>query len=49
MVLLATSNRKPEDLYKGGLQRFLFEPFIPYLYQKVDVVDIVSNKDYRYC
>jgi len=48
IILIATSNRTPDDLYKGGLQRMLFMPFIPYLKSKCEVIDIDSKTDHRY-
>ncbi|XP_050441880.1 putative ATPase N2B [Adelges cooleyi] len=47
IVMIATSNRKPDDLYKNGLQRFLFLPFIPVLKQHSVVVNLDSGIDYR--
>lgn len=34
MILVSTSNRKPDDLYENGLQRNLFLPFIKELKER---------------
>merc|ERR1740121_2369112 len=47
-VVVATSNRPPEDLYLNGLNRPLFLPFIPMLRDFCDVHDIASSTDYRF-
>jgi cell division protein ZapE len=47
VVILTTSNRAPEDLYKNGLNRALFLPFIAMLRERLEVVELVSPTDYR--
>ena len=47
VVLLATSNSKPDDLYREGLQRQRFLPAIHLLNEKTDVVQMDSGLDYR--
>ena len=47
MLVFCTSNRIPNDLYKNGLQRELFEPFIDIIYQFCDVINLDSPTDYR--
>lgn len=44
---LLLSCRHPDDLYKGGLQRELFLPFIKRLKEETDVHDMASPVDYR--
>eukprot|EP00249_Psilotum_nudum_P017992 c26589_g1_i2 orf=350-1867(+) len=46
-VLVTTSNRAPEKLYEGGLQRDLFLPFIATLKERCVVHEIGSLTDYR--
>ena len=47
VVLVATSNVAPEDLYYGGLNRALFLPFIHLLLEYVEVVWLDARTDYR--
>lgn len=47
LVLVATSNAAPEGLYRDGLNRGLFLPFIAVLRQHVDVVELAARTDYR--
>lgn len=47
VVLVATSNVAPRDLYRDGLNRQLFLPFIGLLERNTDVVALDSDRDYR--
>lgn len=47
VILVATSNRAPDKLYEGGLQRDLFLPFIATLKERCIIHEIGSSIDYR--
>ncbi|HEY4529061.1 MAG TPA: cell division protein ZapE [Luteimonas sp.] len=47
IVLVTTSNIQPSGLYAGGLQRARFLPAIALLEQHCQVLEIVSDTDYR--
>ena len=47
VVLVATSNRAPQDLYQGGINRQLFLPFVDMLEQRLEVVRIAGQHDHR--
>ncbi len=45
--LVTTSNRHPDELYKDGLNRSLFVPFIQLLKDNTNVLLLQTSKDYR--
>ncbi len=47
VVVVATSNRPPDALYKDGINRQLFLPFIAMLEEKLDIVRLAGPVDYR--
>ncbi|WP_379921249.1 cell division protein ZapE [Erythrobacter sp. R86502] len=46
-VIVTTSNRPPRDLYKDGLNRSLFLPFIDLVEARMDVLSLNGPTDYR--
>lgn len=46
-VVVATSNAPPSQLYRNGLNRQLFLPFIALMEAHMDVVDLDAHKDFR--
>lgn len=47
VIMVATSNVAPDDLYRGGLNRDHFLPFIALLKRHVEVVRLGARTDYR--
>lgn len=47
VVVVATSNVDPDELYKEGLNRALFTPFIKLLREHMEVVRLDAPKDFR--
>jgi cell division protein ZapE len=47
VVVVATSNVAPQDLYKDGLNRALFLPFLDLLAERMEIVQLGAKTDYR--
>lgn len=47
VVIVTTSNRAPQDLYKDGLNREHFLPFIALIEDRLDVLTLNGPTDYR--
>lgn len=47
VVVVATSNRHPDDLYKNGLNRQRFLPVIEMLKDRLDIMELDSGTDFR--
>ena len=47
VVVVATANVPPDELYKDGLNRALFLPFIAMLNARMDVVRLAARTDFR--
>jgi len=46
-VIVATSNVPPWDLYRNGLNRQLFLPFVELIEDKMEVLELEAARDYR--
>ncbi len=47
VVVVATSNVAPDDLYRDGLNRALFLPFVELMRQRLAVMRLDASEDYR--
>ena len=48
VTVISTSNREPDDLYRDGVQRDRFVPFIHLLKKQCPVLHLNSGRDYRF-
>jgi len=47
VTVVTTSNRPPDDLYRDGLNRQLFLPFVALLEERLEVVELAGGEDHR--
>jgi cell division protein ZapE len=47
VIVVATSNAHPRELYKNGLNRQLFLPFVDLIEARMEVMELAAAKDYR--
>ncbi len=47
VVIVATSNRAPENVYTGGVQRERFDKFVALLNAQMQVISLMGEIDYR--
>ncbi len=47
IVVVATSNSPPQELYRNGLNRQLFLPFVDLIEDRMDVLELAAAKDFR--
>jgi cell division protein ZapE len=48
VVVVVTSNSSPDDLYKHGLNRQRFLPFIECIKERLEIIQLDGSVDYRY-
>ena len=46
-IVVATSNTRPDKLYENGLNRPLFEPFVKLIEDRLEVLQLEAQADYR--
>ncbi|MBT4878328.1 MAG: cell division protein ZapE [Alphaproteobacteria bacterium] len=47
IIIVSTSNRHPDNLYKGGLQREKYLEFVDFIKSKLEIYQLKGNKDFR--